>query len=441
MDLAGLSRRKRAVFATLLVITSSLATAAVIELSLRALLPYYFSDDSRLANVPGLYRYRNAHADVLVEINRFGLRGPEPALRKVAGTVRVLALGDSTTWGEMLEFPDTYPEVAARILNETGPSRHEFLNLSRPGAGLREYLDYWRKAGTRFNPDIVVIGFFVGNDFYSVVNPYVLSPPRGGRLEQLRSRLRQLRRLIAFRVAAFHRLRLLSRGEPFDIMELWYGRGESRARLNPLHEQNLLRQAERMGLASDVVRRRLAKLPPDLLQQALRFDLEASLFAAAVLHPASPREALAMSDPKVLAACQAAMRVLDELIGEIRAAGATPVLLAIPRREQVAARYAADLETLGFELLLNASLARAPQEYLAEHATRAGVPFVDPLPALQEADRRGATLLYFPYDVHLTAAGNRVLGECLAREIAVLVAQRGDLRERSSQPLASGRYR
>lgn len=402
----------------LLLVSSGVATAIVIELVLRTLLPYHFSDSSRLANVPGRYRYRNAHADVIVEINRFGLRGPEPTPRKAAGTVRVLALGDSTTWGEMLAFPDTYAEVAARTLNESGTTRYEALNLSRSGAGLREYLDYWRKAGVRLEPDIVVVGFFVGNDFYSVINPYVAVSRPPQRFEAVQSRLRELRRLIAFRLAAIHQLRIGLRQEPTDIFELWYGRGEARARLNPLHEQNLFRQAERVGVAASVVRERLARIPPDLLQQARRFELEASLFAAAVLHPASAREALAMSDPKVLAACRAAMSVLDVLIAEIRAAGATPVLLAIPRREQVAPRYAADLERLGFELLPDASRARAPQDYLADYARRTGVSFVDPLPALQEANRGGSPPLYFPYDVHLTAAGNRVMGESLAREIA-----------------------
>lgn len=424
-DLARLSRRKRAVFATLLVIASSLASAAVIELGLRALLPYYFSDESRLANVPGRYRYRNAHADVLVEINRFGLRGPEPALRKAAGTVRVLAIGDSTTWGEMLEFEDTYSEVAARILNAAGGPRYEFLNLSRPGAGLLQYLDYWRQAGSKLHPDVVVIGFFVGNDFYSVVNPYVAVSREPRRFDAVRSRLRQLRRLVAFRLAAIHQLRLHWRREPADIFELWYGTGEARARYNPLHEENLMRQAARVGVPPQVVRERLARIPPDLLRQALRFEVEASLVAAAVLHPASARESLAMSDPKVLASCRAAMEVLDRLIAEIRAAGALPVILAIPRREQVAAEYADDLRALGFDVPADAANRTLPQDYLADYARRASVPLVDPLPALREEQLRGSEPLYYPYDVHLTPAGNRVLGECLARTLAGLARDAG----------------
>jgi hypothetical protein len=320
----------------------------------------------------------------------------------------------------MVEFSETYPEVAARILNANAATRYEALNLSRPGAGLPEYLDYWRKAGARLEPDLVVIGFFVGNDFYSVINPYMSAARRPERFAALRSWLRQLRRLVAFRLAAIHQLRIGLRREPTDIFELWYGRGEARARLNPLHEANLMRQAERIGVPQDVVRERLARIPPGVLQQALRFEIEASLAAAAVLHPSSARESLEMSQPKVRAACRAAMAVLDVLVAEIRAAGATPVVLAIPRREQVAARYAEDLARLGFEVLPDAARARAPQDYLADEARRAGALFVDPLPALQEADGDGKPALYFPYDAHLTAAGNRVMGEWLAREIATL---------------------
>jgi hypothetical protein len=100
------------------------------------------------------------------------------------------------------------------MLEANGGARYEALNLSRPGAGLLDYLDYWRQAGARFGPDIVVIGFFVGNDFYSVVNPYVAAGRQPERFAAIRSWLRQLRRLAAFRLAAIHQLRIGPTGSP-----------------------------------------------------------------------------------------------------------------------------------------------------------------------------------------------------------------------------------
>lgn len=102
--------------------------------------------------------------DVEVAINSLGLRGEEIALKKPQGIKRILILGDSYTYGVYVANDETYPAVLERLYKE----RDERIQVINAG-----YADGWApdehyvwliNRGLAFEPDVIVYGFFIGND-------------------------------------------------------------------------------------------------------------------------------------------------------------------------------------------------------------------------------------------------------------------------------------
>jgi lysophospholipase L1-like esterase len=92
-----------------------------------------------------------------VHINTLGMRGDE--LRR-DGSTRVLALGDSCTFGWNVEGSESYPAVLERLLNRrAGTTRYQVLNAGVPGYTSYQGLVYLRERGLGLAPAIVVLGF------------------------------------------------------------------------------------------------------------------------------------------------------------------------------------------------------------------------------------------------------------------------------------------
>lgn len=412
-----LSKRLRLCLIALTILLGLVVGLIAVEVTLRALLPRHFDSAWVLANEPGEFRFRNAHANVIVRINRYGMRGPESPLEPAQGTARILVIGDSTTWCEGVTWDDTYTQITQEILQEQAAegTRYEVLNLSKPGAGLLAYRSYWDKAGRRFKPQIVAIGFFMGNDMFSVAHPYALNETKRPEKVPVRARaVKWVREKVRWRLIALRMLHLQWKREPTDIFSLWLGQGEQRRRNNPFTVENLIQGGLGEGVSEDLIRQRVDDIPEALRMQALTYDLDPWLFAAAVLHPQSIRDGQELTKDNVHASWQKALEVLDDLLESIRATGATPVVFAIPRAVQVSDLSVAQFRELGFDLTAEVAASTAPQAYLEEHLNKRGVALIDPLPALRAAEQPGGAPLYFPYDVHLTVEGNRVLGRELA---------------------------
>ena len=73
-----------------------------------------------------------------VRLNRHGFRGPDFADRPAPGVTRIVALGDSATFGTGVAEEHRFTEVLQRRLDERRPACCEVLNVSRPGATTRQ---------------------------------------------------------------------------------------------------------------------------------------------------------------------------------------------------------------------------------------------------------------------------------------------------------------
>jgi len=123
-----------------------------------------------------------------LEVNELGLRGKPPTAGKRG--LRVLCLGDSTTFGDKLDEGTTYPEVIERLLRERRPDRDpEVINAGVPGYSSHQGLALQRKL-RELHPFVVVVAFG-SNDTWLVATPDRENLPLDGSLlNRLRSRLR-----------------------------------------------------------------------------------------------------------------------------------------------------------------------------------------------------------------------------------------------------------
>jgi lysophospholipase L1-like esterase len=95
--------------------------------------------------------------------NSQGFRDRERATANPGRVLRVVALGDSFTWGAGVAYDETFVALLEASLQRIFPGA-EVINLGVPGWETPEEAHLLRVYGIRFEPDLVVLNFFVGND-------------------------------------------------------------------------------------------------------------------------------------------------------------------------------------------------------------------------------------------------------------------------------------
>ena len=161
----------------LVLAVSSVVTLAAGEVAVRVLLkdqtvmfPRYHTDYQygryTLRGVRPNAEFRHASVDgswTFVTNSRGFRDRREFDYAKPAGTLRVLSLGDSHTQGYEVRQQATFSAVLERALARRG-LRAEVLNAGVSGYSTAEALAFLENEGYRFQPDVVVLGFYA-NDF------------------------------------------------------------------------------------------------------------------------------------------------------------------------------------------------------------------------------------------------------------------------------------
>jgi lysophospholipase L1-like esterase len=116
-----------------------------------------------------------------VERNRHGFRDREFSYPREPGRRRLLALGDSFTFGDgVRDVESTWPRVLEARLSESGS--WEVYNLGKPGTNTSFQRDMMnRRDHWAFVPDVVVLGFVLNDpeppDANRTIVPRKLNPP------------------------------------------------------------------------------------------------------------------------------------------------------------------------------------------------------------------------------------------------------------------------
>lgn len=377
---------------------------ATIEVGLRMARPYSADlrrllwqaslppDFARLTTLPELMATTtlgwspSAERDGFV-LNSRSLPTAEYAATAAPATIRLLALGDSFTFDR---FPMSrhWTTLVARDLEQRTGTPVEVIRFGVPGAGPQLELRLFEIEGARLAPDVVVLGFFVGNDFFDELGGGFAH----GRADRVARALRTWS--LAWRLGT-NLVRVTAGIEPHGTAATPSPDGSRRAAAaDGGHEV--------AGFADT-----FDETAPTFTEDAF-LDIEAE------------RLSLFRNDA-VLAGRLRLERVVDtlELLdAAVPPAGGRLVVMVIPDELQVDgdlfARTVAHVGTRTADHDLE-----WPQRALGEALAARGIPVLDLLPASRRASAEGP--LYRPRNTHWNGAGNRLAAAELAR---FLVAER-----------------
>ncbi len=96
-----------------------------------------------------------------LQLNNFGQHAPDYALEKAPAERRLLILGDSYAQGLQVNQSETFPNQLNDLLDQAAT---EVINLSMDGYSTDRQLLLYSYLGWRFQPDVVLLALYVGND-------------------------------------------------------------------------------------------------------------------------------------------------------------------------------------------------------------------------------------------------------------------------------------
>jgi hypothetical protein len=120
-----------------------------------------------LVAVPGQEGWYCQEGCAYVRTNSVGFRDDEWAVEKAPGTVRIAVLGDSFVQAREVAKEERFTEILEQRLNASGGlagRQVEVMNFGVAGYGTADELLVWRYEAQRYDPDIVLLAFFAGND-------------------------------------------------------------------------------------------------------------------------------------------------------------------------------------------------------------------------------------------------------------------------------------
>lgn len=134
-----------------------------------------------------------------IAVSSPGNRGPAVPIKKAPGELRILGMGDSTTFGTGIAAEDTWPAQLATIFQKNG-AKATYINGALEGYTLKEINTVYRNLWSQYQPDLVVVA--VDNNLVSMnwfrrdaksmpVNPY-LQPIAKSKLAGLKNQFKIL---------------------------------------------------------------------------------------------------------------------------------------------------------------------------------------------------------------------------------------------------------
>lgn len=176
----------------IILISSLLVSCIVAELFLRCFHPtayrqppYPLPEDvwrellHTSSSVPGLAYELAPNKEIIsygkiIRTNSFGLRDRETTLNKPPSLLRIVALGDSFTFGFGVSGDETYPKVLEKLLNESatkGDYQYEVLNFGVGGYSTRDEALVFKYKVPPWKPDLVIIGYVLNDPETEPVQP------------------------------------------------------------------------------------------------------------------------------------------------------------------------------------------------------------------------------------------------------------------------------
>jgi lysophospholipase L1-like esterase len=353
-------------------------------------------------------RHNSSEFDYEFRTNSLGLRGPEIPFQKPHDVTRIVVLGDSFVAGNGVAEAETFPAQLQGLLNgpiskdsnlpRTSQQRTEVINVGCTGISTIRALDLYEILGKRFQPNLVILAYYVGNDLTGVVNEQTQAEfadwkPQG------------LLRRVAYAVSPNLYLEWKLRRPAINVM------GQILRDQTQAAFPNALRDlATSSGYDGDLVLKRYQAIPAEIRRRIELGQLSEHRVLLACLDPAAQRQAIFPTAEFFSVAWPRTVDHLNQLRATAERDAATFVLVVIPTACQIDRQALEFNRKLGYEV--DPTWLTEPcttTKALMQWARSEGVAALD----LTEPFRRSREKLYFTEDTHLTPAGQLKLAELL----------------------------
>jgi hypothetical protein len=332
--------------------------------------------------------------------NELGLNDAEFVASKPRGRLRIMALGDSFTYGSA-----PYPDAVMTRLEEELRARCpgvdlELLNFGIGGTGVWDYKVLFELAGPVFDPELVVVNLYLGND-----GPDLFTRPPSFRRVPSSLRKSYLARYLVNAVT-------VAAGLDRQVLA-----AAARSQWSPPPDA---RGGQVVGA--------LGPLPPDA--RILTGPIYTAERFPGIMWNEYRRFARSPRSPSVERAWAPTLATLDLLRHEVAQQGRRMVIALYPSVLQVYPAARAELED---ELRRRPDVTGPepldvdpfrPNRVVLEYCRAASLACHDTTPDLIAASQQSPARLYKLRDTHWTVRGNHVAAESQARWLAPLVCPR-----------------
>ena len=342
-------------------------------------------------------------------INAFGFRDGEVSEHAPAGRLRVLALGDSFTFGWGVDLPDTWVKRVEAALRARGHDV-EVLDLGVPGFWPGPEADLAEVAIPALRPDLVLVGLLQGDDLRQADPEWAarLAVEAAGGAAPDKAPRGEPTGLAAL---VPNLARLVAAGPPVE--------SDPAAAWERVRSAWIAQAAGLVAHLNAVQRARYAALPA-AWREAFE-DGRVPLWAMQrlFLEPPNPAYERDLDSPEMRRRIEAAASHLARLKAAAVAGGADVLVLSVPSAAYANPAAFSGLSDIGTGEEL---LTTVPDRAAAEACARAGLPFKQ---VTAEFRRRAAREpLYYKVDAHFNAEGNRVFAELVTPWVEAALPRR-----------------
>ncbi|MDM8528433.1 hypothetical protein QUF58_09510 [Anaerolineales bacterium HSG24] len=336
-----------------------------------------------------------------VRINDHGLRDGVIGYDNPTNALRVLSLADSFGEALQVELADTYHKQLQVRLEESLEKPVQVLNAGVGGWGTDQEAIFYVAEGFRYEPDIVLLSFFVRND---VINNYgpLETARNGGSQQKLFFELAPDGTLIA---PPLEELAAVPTAEPINQLD------ESAPVLLPF--------ADRLWQWSAIYRFLIPRLR-DIASVVQTLGPSGILGGEGIVrakHPTTPIPFFVYQEPPTAefeAAWLLTESIISQLRDEVEERGAKLVVVLIAAPEQLDPAQWDDLVARNPVMAEQTWNLDWPNQRLTEFLAREDISYLDLLPIFRQASQRpDAVPLHLQHDQHWTEAGHALAAESI----------------------------
>jgi len=340
---------------------------------------------------PGREFHWEMHDYVCSErINSLGFRDREVSLRK-ARTYRVVAIGDSFTYGWGVNLEDAWCKRLERNLQEQGMDL-EILNLGKPAAGPHEYADIAEFILPALRPDLLLVGVLAGDDLQQV-------GPRVGTTRPVRRWFPNLVLLVRYcrHYRDYHSVIEPPKRSPEEC-----------------RETNVNIAKDLIGQMSQERRARFDRIEEPVKEAFYGGTLNPWMLAHSAGSPDYFMNTLSIDELQYQVFYTA--RAFRRLKRAARRHDARLVVLSIPEGFYVNREAWRNVQRIGFNAVPEMLATNAPDEAVQQACQEVGIAFYCVTDQFREhVDEPG---LYFEFDRHFTPAGNALYADLVTPLVA-----------------------